>query len=113
MPKFYTFTQNNSGGYYNINDDVAHFLIIEANDAEQAIERMHDITAGHSEWCECCGERWFGWINESDGHSMPTVYGENVLENKPNGVFSTSTIIHYLNGEKQKLWYEWGEEGEI
>ena len=39
--KFFTFNQNNSGGYFIINDDVAHYLIIEAQNAEEAIDMGH------------------------------------------------------------------------
>ena len=40
---FYTFYQNNSGGYTIENDDVAEFVIIEANSDKEAINKIKKI----------------------------------------------------------------------
>ena len=65
--KYYTFNQNNSGGYFIINDYVAECLIIEAQNVDEAISKMQDITEDYSEYCDCCGERWGEYICESEG----------------------------------------------
>ena len=60
---YYTFRQNNSGGIWDINEDVNVFVIIEANSVEDANYRaesdgiyfdgcLNDID------CGCCGDRW-------------------------------------------------------
>ncbi len=55
---FFTYQQNNSGGYYEIDDTVAQVVIIEADSPEEANERASDIGI-FSYWsCECCGERF-------------------------------------------------------
>ena len=55
---FYTFEQNNSGGYYEVDEVIAHVVIVEADSWEEA----NDI-AGHKgvfsyDYCSCCGERF-------------------------------------------------------
>ena len=35
---FYTFTQNNSGGCFDADDEITHFVIIEADNANLANE---------------------------------------------------------------------------
>lgn len=104
--KFFTFSQNNSGGYFIINDDVASYLIIEAQNAQEAIDKMEDITLNYSEYCPCCGERWSTWIDDDDGTEEPMIYDCKVKEKSPNRIFSSSTIIYYYDGTKEKLWYD-------
>lgn len=102
--KFFTFNQNNSGGYFIINDYVAKHLIIEAINVREAINRMRDITQDYSTYCACCGERWSSWKYEEDGEEVPTVWG--IVATEPEAEEEGSTIIYYYDGSKQKLWYE-------
>jgi len=60
---FYTFSQNNSGGSFEVTDSVAEYVVVEANDLTHAIERalaigiyFDGVNAGLD--CECCGDRW-------------------------------------------------------
>lgn len=104
--KFFTFSQNNSGGYFIINDDVASYLIIEAQTADEAVNKMNDITADYSEYCSCCGKRWSDWMYDDDGTDEPMVYDTKVKEKSPGRIFGGSTIIYYYDGTKEKLWYD-------
>jgi hypothetical protein len=77
---FYTFTQNNSAGYFVINDRVCHFVIIEADTAEQANDKAEDIgiyfNGVRAEIdCSCCGDRWYSQRHEDDGEETPTISG--------------------------------------
>lgn len=101
--KFFTFYQNNSGGYFIVNDDVAAHLVIEAQNAQEAINKMCKITENYSWYCSCCGERWADWVN--DGTEEPIVYGIKVKKQRPDDVTNSSTIIYYYDGTKEKLWY--------
>lgn len=72
---FYTFHQNNSGGYFT----GPHYIIIEASDHHEAnkIATLHDVyfdgvTDGID--CECCGDRWHE-VNEYSGKEQPEIYG--------------------------------------
>ncbi|MEC1437371.1 hypothetical protein P9D57_01115 [Bacillus sonorensis] len=107
MTNFFTFIQNNSGGYNIINNVVAKNLIIEAENAKKAIKKMRDITTNeYRNFCACCGERWNEWIDDEDGTNSPMVYNVNVFEERPSNLFDQATIIYYLNGEVKKLWYD-------
>lgn len=103
--KFYTFSQNNSGGYFIENDDVATYLIIEAQSEEEAVSKMQNITAEYSDFCICCGERWSDYAIDS-GTEKPLVFGKDVKKDNPVRSDSSSTIIHYYDGTKEKLWYK-------
>lgn len=56
--RFFEFTQNNSGGYFDVDSDVTHRMIIEAVDADHATSIMEKLTENQSPSCGCCGERW-------------------------------------------------------
>lgn len=101
---FYTFRQNNSGGVFEVNDSVKHYVIIEADSAEEA----NDIASENTDIyfngvdknmdCECCGDRWFV-VDELDGTETPTIYGVDVFKYKdalPS--FKPEYIIYYKDG---------------
>lgn len=101
-PKFYTFNQNNSGGYY-VNDKdagVCEYVIIEANNPEEACEIFQNIgDSVVSFWnsCPCCGVRWCNYMDESDGKDTPMIFGKDVNYLKKE-MFQEECYIHYLNG---------------
>ena len=103
--KFYTFRQNNSGGYFIINDYVAEYLIIEASSPHEAIIKMKDITENYSEFCACCGHRWNGWIDDEDGKEIPMIYNEDAKTYRSKWD-SGEIIIYYYDETKEKLRYE-------
>ena len=60
---FYVFDQNNSGGFFDVNDKVCHRLFIEADNVYEAIAKAEElgcywngVDAGVD--CPCCGDRW-------------------------------------------------------
>lgn len=55
---FYTVIQNNSGGYFIDNKDVAQVVTVEANTNYEAQRLLENITNDYGEYCECCGFRW-------------------------------------------------------
>jgi len=99
--KFYTETQNNSGGYYLINDEVAEHIIIEAFTPDQANSILKDIVADHSEFCKCCGSRWNIYFNDFDGKPEPMIYDSLIKDIK-----KESVIIYYLDGTIKKFNYK-------
>lgn len=104
MSKFYTLDQNNSGGYFERDeqDGIAEYVFIEANNPEEARERAEDITCGYTNFCPCCGERWYINFDENDGHDEPTIYGKSITKLKK-GMFREQAYIHYLDGNKIKV----------
>ena len=67
MSKFYTFTQNNSGGFYLYHYET---VIVEADNLEEAesiAERESDVYCGMGPHdCECCGPRWWYPYGDDD-----------------------------------------------
>lgn len=78
---YYTFGQNNSGGSFDFDESrgVTHYVIIEADNAEDANRRAEDLgiyfdgcESGMD--CDCCGDRWSpAWRGDAE----PSVYGSN------------------------------------
>lgn len=61
--KWFEFSQNNSGGYFEVNENVCHRLFIEAEDFIEAkfkAERLGCYWDGVENGidCPCCGDRW-------------------------------------------------------
>lgn len=101
--KFFTFNQNNSGGYFVNNDEygVAEYIIIESVSAKLAWKKLVDIgdnVPGMFDYCPCCGERWSDWIDDSDGKDEPMIFGEPI-NNCKKEIFRDKAFVHYLNGE--------------
>jgi hypothetical protein len=59
---FYVFSQNNSGGYFVKDENVAPEIIIEATEEVLAMARLDEILSQKPEYtnfCPCCGRRWY------------------------------------------------------
>ena len=104
---FYTYRQNNSGGSFYINDDVAQFVIIEADNAAEANERAEAIGlyfdgVDKDLDCGCCGDRWVeAWSDE--GSEEPMIYGEPIATwsswfNQPGEPYAH---VYYKDGSKK------------
>jgi len=62
---WYEFNQNNSGGYFVVNDNLCCRVFIEANSLEEATTKAEKlgcywdgVASGID--CPCCGDRWSG-----------------------------------------------------
>lgn len=80
---FYTYIQNNSGGYFKITKKIKHYVIIEADSAKEANEKAEHIGiyfegVKKDRDCPCCGDRWHK-VLEKGGTKKPKIYGDNVL----------------------------------
>ena len=62
--KFYTISQNNSGGYFIENDDVDYYVSVQADSLYEAEKLLEDIVEDYSEYCDCCGLRWTIWLDK-------------------------------------------------
>ncbi len=72
MTKFFLYSQNNSGGFFDQLDNGSHDLIVEANTANEA----NDIATEYGIYfngcdsgadCDCCGDRWYAQ-DDSDAY---------------------------------------------
>ncbi len=115
---FFEFRQNNSGGSFVANHEkgISHFVIVEANDTDDADRRAEQIglyfngCQGGKD-CSCCGDRWVPSYGK--GTRTPSLYDKTV---KPGSVFKNSDMpgkwikdgpegyIHYLNGDIKGFW---------
>lgn len=76
---YYTFVQNNSGGFYR----GPLYFIVEASDADEANEVAESYGVyfdgcEKEEDCECCGDRW-SRVYESDAKRTPEIFGRKDL----------------------------------
>lgn len=109
--KFYTVNQNNSGGFYIKNENVAEYVIIEAIDVCHAQSRAEKILENYRSYCPCCGPRWNdSWLSEEDGKETPMIYSEPIKDYL-SWVKNAVAIIHYIDGTKEiiNLKYKYGE----
>lgn len=79
MP-FWTYCQNNSGGYF----DGPQYVIVEADSCAEANDLAQEKAGVYFDGCdsgndcECCGDRWSrAW---EDGSDEPLIHGMNVEE---------------------------------
>ncbi len=86
---YYSFDQNNSGGYclFNEKDGISDCIVVEAFNEDQANMLFDEIVKEYSNYCPCCGERWYGVGAESSDI--------NGLELD---LYTRPVFIHYLDG---------------
>ena len=114
MSRFYHFSQNNSGGSFDFDEDsgITVHVIIEATDHANANDIAEDAGIYFDGCrdgvdCNCCGDRWYpAW---DDGDENPSVYGDELTDEwapkfsklAPNGF--GEACVHFLDGTKK--WY--------
>lgn len=85
---FFTFDQNNTGGGYVENDSVCRYVIIQADNFEDA-NSIAETVGIYFDGCEsgidcdCCGDRWDRQSSNNDGTVLPELaYGEPIRDNQ-------------------------------
>lgn len=104
---FAHFTQNNSGGYFLINEEkgIGHHIIVEGLDINDVRRRVEEITEDFSENCSCCGERWDTLIWQDELTSSPNIYMKPIQEylNETNlYIKDIYVFVHYIDGTIEK-----------
>lgn len=66
---FYEFQQNNSYGYFVVDDKVCHRLFIEAENENEAVSKAEELGCywdgvDNGQDCPCCGDRWSRYFVE-------------------------------------------------
>ena len=110
-PYFYLFSQNNSGGDWDLSHpNLGIYTYIEANSEEEAISRAEEVGmyfdgVAKGVDCDCCGDRWKRECKKIDPKiSFDDSYEDalkwNVLKlaEQDLGVGQKSTLV-YLNGK--------------
>ena len=91
--KFYEFNQNNSGGSFDVDENVCHRVIIEAIDSKHAQSIFEPMIKNQSGSCPCCGDRWSSY--EPDEIELS--------EWKEKG-YSVGVYSHYEDAEER--WFK-------
>lgn len=100
---FYEFNQNNSGGHFDRSRNVDHYVIVEAVDVTQAIDRANGIGIYFNGCakgidCGCCGDRWHEPMDSSDvpsHYDSPLTLANSSTTKNPR---EHTVVIHYLDG---------------
>jgi hypothetical protein len=109
---FYTFIQNNSGGYFIRNDHLDHYVIIEASSLHEAVDRARATGIYFNGTldgvdCRCCGDRWVV-TRDWDIHEVPQL-GRVALDvstaTTERKWWVNSVVIQYVDG--RVLYMPW------
>ena len=109
----YEFRQNNSGGSFDVNDNVTHRVFIEAKDKDAAIYKALTLGVyfdGVDEGidCECCGNRWHKpWhVHTSNSEDKPREEIEDELQELANtyGWTTPDIYLYYADGTKKEFY---------
>lgn len=78
---FYEFSQNNSGGSFDVTDTVCHRVFIEADNFKDALAKAQDLGiyfngCERGRDCDCCGDRWSDYEDSVD---LPMEYGDKTF----------------------------------
>lgn len=141
--KFYKFSQNNSGGSFNVDEKVCHRLLIEANTASEACSIAENFGVYFDGCekgmdCDCCGDRWYfpselefpysyGSFEEEKAKAMAEKYNASIEnsergwgKNDKNVVFETpESYMQYLadnygwTNPDGRIFYKNGNVSEI
>ena len=108
MSSFYEFKQNNSGGSFDINEDVSITIVIETMSFQDAVDKFFILTENQSASCPCCSKRW--QIDEEDEHIIILKENQTLQEYLHEQLsfslynhYPHKAIIHYLDGSKEKI----------
>lgn len=106
---FYCFDQNNSGGWFQVDEDVAHYVFIEAESASEANDRAESIGiyfngCADDRDCDCCGDRWYAVSGE--GLDAPAIYGTPLNEYADMFTDREDPMAHvyYADGRKETVY---------
>lgn len=120
---WYKYDQNNSGGYFAVNDNVSIYVLIQATSAGEANQRAQNVgiyfdgcSLGFD--CGCCGDRWYNTedmldtFRTYDWRSKRTSDFDNILDyaqslanqdiwaddNEP------SVIVYFADGSVERFY---------
>jgi len=105
VPRYFHFSQNNPGGTFEVNEKVAHHVIIQAHSENEANRLALDVGiyfdgCASGADCTCCGDRWSTVYGKGD--ETPLIYGENPAMYKDFFTKPGQPVCHvyYLDGSK-------------
>lgn len=102
--KWFAFSQNNSGGFFEDDENVCEIVLIQAENAALAVAKA-DTFMDNSNSCPCCGDRWSFWVDDSDGRDTPEYFGESVHDITKTWC-REKAILHYADGQKEVVKFK-------
>ena len=107
------FRQNNSGGYFIRNGEVSDVVFIQGKSVEDIERIAESILSSHSDYCECCGGRWYMWVDESCLTDEPSNYETPLKEELDTFDSDGYATLHFHNGEVRYVKNHCGEYAEL
>ncbi len=101
--KWFRFGQNNSGGYFVVNENVCEEVLIQARSAAEALQRG-EAFFDNSDSCPCCGDRWSDWIDDTDGTDEPRIHGEPLAAIEASS-FRKQARLHHFDGRIETITF--------
>lgn len=114
LTRFYEYSQNNSGGSFDYDEDdgISHYVIVEATsgaEADRLAQRIGLYFDGSSD-CSCCGNRWSeqwgdhsqyekGELHAHIADIMTSRWSHKWMEEGQAEIF-----VHYLDGTVIGFW---------
>lgn len=107
--KWFQYTQNNSGGKFDQDEKVSHYVLVQAPSASQADSIAESIVGIYfngvedGQDCECCGDRWYpqrSYVGDNEPfiYGKPVSdYGEDMVRIYPFGSFKSVSINDLKN----------------
>jgi hypothetical protein len=102
VPKtqFYLFLQNNSGGEFILNDNLAEMVWIESSDSTTANTEAESFGIYFNGVrrkidCECCGDRW-NRVSTGPMYIRPMLG----FDTTPDRAAEHDVIVHFADGRK-------------
>ncbi len=112
--KWFEFTQNNTGGSFDVDSKLCHRLFIQAEDEADAVRIAEEmgvyfdgVHLGHD--CPCCGDRWY-FPNEL---SFPIKYTKGVVFKTPEAYAQHLANEYGWTGPDSRIFYKAGRVVEI
>ena len=108
---FYTYNQNNAGGNFHEDENLAHYVIIEAGNADEAnriakSKGIYFYGCSTGQDCECCGNRWPEKWEDDKGKEEPLIYDESPKDHKPwmRSSLGIYAYVYYLDNTKKAFY---------
>jgi predicted NAD-dependent protein-ADP-ribosyltransferase YbiA (DUF1768 family) len=115
---FYEFNQNNSGGWFDVDDKLCHIVVIEADAYSEAKCKAEDIGiyfygVDNERDCPCCGDRWDNYENKVDFKEFKTLEEYYQFMANEYGKTLPDVRIFYKNGEVKEIYKKINDKSEI
>ena len=113
---FFEFTQNNSGGSFQVDDKICHRLIIEADSEREATWKAEELGVyfngcENGQDCPCCGDRWYG-CNELVFPLKYSSFGKSTAEEFSKKYNAEIFKVEFEKGKKPWIDYKTKEPSE-